>query len=80
MLRLLSMDFIKLIFIAIAIGLPVVWYAVTKFLEGYAYRITISIWIFLVPCLVLLFIAVFTVVTQTLKASGVNPVEALRDE
>ena len=79
-LVILSSDFIRLIAISILIAIPLAWYAVNEFLKNYEYRIELSIWIFLIPCLVLLLIAVATMSFQTVKAANANPVEALKYE
>jgi putative ABC transport system permease protein len=77
---LLSKDFIKLIIISFLIASPVAWMVMHNWLEGFAYRIPISWWIF--PCAGLLafFIAIGTVSFQTFKAAGMNPVTSLRSE
>ncbi|HEY4936753.1 MAG TPA: ABC transporter permease, partial [Puia sp.] len=77
---LLSKDFIKLIIISFLIASPVAWMVMHNWLEGFAYRIPISWWIF--PCAGLLafFIAIGTVSFQTMKAAGMNPVSSLRSE
>ncbi|HEV3222465.1 MAG TPA: ABC transporter permease [Puia sp.] len=77
---LLSKDFIKLIIISFLIASPVAWMVMHNWLEGFAYRIPISWWIF--PCAGLLafFIAIGTVSFQTVKAAGMNPVTSLRSE
>ena len=77
---LLSKDFLRLILISFLIAIPVAWYFMHNWLEGFAYRIPISWWIF--PCAGLLafFIAIGTVGFQTLRAAGMNPVKSLRAE
>ncbi|MEI9807069.1 MAG: hypothetical protein WDO16_03840 [Bacteroidota bacterium] len=51
-----------------------------KFLQGYAYRITIQWWVFAVAGLLAVFIALFTVSFQAVKAAVTNPVKSLRTE
>ncbi len=77
---LLSKDFIRLIIISFLIASPVAWYVMHNWLEGFAYRIPISWWIF--PCAGLLafIIALGTVSVQTMRAAGMNPVTSLRSE
>jgi putative ABC transport system permease protein len=79
-LVILSGDFIRLIVLSIVLSIPVVWYVVTKFLENYKYRIEPSVWIFVIPCVLLLLIALVTISFQTLKAANANPVDSLRRE
>jgi putative ABC transport system permease protein len=77
---LLSMDFIKLVFIANLIAWPVAWYMLDKWLQDFAYRIDISWWIFVVAGIAALLIALFTVSFQAIKAALMNPVKSLRTE
>lgn len=77
---LLSKDFIKLVFIAIVIASPLSWYAMNRWLEGFAYQIEISWWIFPLAGVIAIFIAILTVSTQAMKAALMNPVKALRSE
>lgn len=77
---LLSKDFLKLVLISIAIAVPVSWYAMSKWLEDFAYRITISWWMFALAGIGALAIALLTVSYQAIKAAIVNPVKSLRTE
>ncbi|MEP7141464.1 MAG: ABC transporter permease [Ferruginibacter sp.] len=78
--RLLSMDFLKLVFISALIAFPVAWWAMNKWLLNYAYRIEIRWWIFIVAGGVALLIALFTISFQAIKAAVANPVKSLRTE
>ncbi|MGI8600377.1 MAG: ABC transporter permease [Chitinophagaceae bacterium] len=78
--HLLSKDFLKLVLIAFVIAAPFAWWAMHKWLEDFAFRIDISWWIFLVAGLIALFIALFTVSFQAVKAAISNPVKNLRTE
>ncbi|MDN5284105.1 MAG: FtsX-like permease family protein [Mucilaginibacter sp.] len=77
---LLSMNFIKLVFIAIVIASPVAWWAMTKWLQDFTYRITISWWMFAVAGIVAIVIALVTVSYQSIKAALMNPVKSLKAE
>jgi len=77
---LLSKDFIKLVLIAIIIASPLAWYAMNQWLEGFAYKIEISWWIFPLAGVISIIIAVITVSSQAIKAALMNPVNALRSE
>jgi len=79
-LKLLSWKFIKWIIIANIIALPVGYYATNKWLQNFAYRISIGIWIFIFSAAIALVIALLTIGFQTLKAAAANPVEALKYE
>ena len=76
----LSKDFLKLVFIAALISLPVAWWAMNKWLEGFAYRIKIEWWIFLTAIITALIIALITVSFQAIKAAVANPVKSLKSE
>lgn len=77
---LLSNGFTRLILIAIAIAIPLSWYAINKWLQSFAYHITISWVIFLVASLTALFIAWITVSYESIRAAVVSPVKSLRTE
>jgi len=77
---LLSKDFLKLVVISIIVAVPVSWYFMSKWLEDFAYRITISWWTFILAGALALAIAFLTVGYQAIKAAIVNPVKSLRSE
>ena len=79
-IQLISKDFLKLVIIAIIIAIPVAWWAMSKWLEGFAYRINISWWAFALAALLSIFIAFITISFQALKAALANPVDSLRSE
>ncbi len=78
--KMLSKDFIKLVFIACIIAFPLSWWAMNKWLQSFAYRIDISWWIFLVAGVTAIVIALITVSFQAIKAALANPVDSLRSE
>jgi len=78
--KMLSKDFIKLVFIACLIAFPLSWWAMNKWLQSFAYRINISWWIFLAAAVAALFIALLTISFQAIKAAVANPVKSLRTE
>jgi putative ABC transport system permease protein len=77
---LLSKDFIKLVFISLLIASPLAWYFMSKWLEGFAYRINISAWIFIGVAIMAVLIALTTISFQAIKAAAANPVKSLRTE
>ena len=77
---LLSKDFLKLVGIAIIIASPLAWYVMRKWLNDFAYRIDISWTVFLVTTGIALFIALFTIGFQAIRAASANPVKSLRTE
>ena len=72
---LLSKDFVKLVFIAIIIGVPVAWWSMNKWMENFASRTDISWWTFALAGLIAIFIALVSVSFQAIKAAIANPVE-----
>jgi putative ABC transport system permease protein len=77
---LLSLDFVKLVGVAILIASPVAWFAMNKWLEDFAYRISVSWWILTSAALLAVSIALITVSFQSIKAALANPVKSLRSE
>jgi putative ABC transport system permease protein len=77
---LLSRDFIKLVLISIIIATPIAWYVMNRWLENFAYRVEIQVWIFILAGLIALSIAVFTISYQSLKSALINPVSSLKNE
>jgi len=77
---LLSKDFLRLVIIALVIASPIAWYFTNNWLEDYAYRIHINIWVFLGTGIVATGIALMTIGFQGIKAALVNPVNSLRNE
>ncbi len=77
---LLSADFIKLVLLSILIATPIAWFAMNKWLQGFAYRTNISWWVFVLAAAIALIIALITVSFQAVKAALANPVKSLRSE
>jgi putative ABC transport system permease protein len=72
--RLLSKDFLKLVGIAILIATPVAWWAMSKWLQAFAYRIEIRWWMFALAGCIAVIIAMVTVSFQAIRAAVANPV------
>lgn len=79
-LKLLNKDFVKWVGLAFIIAVPISWYAMHKWLEGFAYKTDMSWWIFALAGVTALLIALLTVSWQSFRAATNNPVDALRDE
>jgi putative ABC transport system permease protein len=77
---LLTKDFIKLILLANLIAWPLAYWTIHSWLENYAFRIDLNVWLFILPSLLVLLIALITISFQTIKAARANPVKALRSE
>jgi putative ABC transport system permease protein len=76
----LNKNFVKWIVIAFVFATPIAYYAMHKWLENFAYKTTLSWWIFALAGLLALGIALLTVSWQSWRAATRNPVEALRYE
>jgi putative ABC transport system permease protein len=77
---LMSKDFVKLVVISIVIASPLAWWAMNQWLNDFAYREPISWWVFAVASGIAIFIALFTVSFQSVKAATTNPVKSLKSE
>ncbi|MHB1687435.1 MAG: ABC transporter permease [Ignavibacteriaceae bacterium] len=78
--NLVASDFIRLVLIANVIAWPLSYYVMNKWLQNFAYRTDIGLWIFIASGLLTLFIAALTVSFQAIKAANSNPVRSLRYE
>jgi ABC-type antimicrobial peptide transport system permease subunit len=77
---LFSKEFIMLIAIAFAIATPITWYYMQNWLQDYAYRISISWWLFAAGGFIAIIIALATISFQAIKAAYADPVKSLRSE
>ncbi|HVZ56463.1 MAG TPA: FtsX-like permease family protein, partial [Chitinophagaceae bacterium] len=77
---LLSRDLMKPVVLGTLIAIPVGYYAMSRWLEGFAYRIQIHWWMFAAAILVAILIALLTVGAQAVRAAMVNPIKSLRTE
>jgi ABC-type antimicrobial peptide transport system permease subunit len=77
---LLSSEFLLLVVISLLIALPVSWYAMGYWLQGFAYRTPMQWWMFALSGVIIIFIAMATISFQALKAALVNPIKSLRSE
>ena len=77
---LLSKDFLKLVLVSCIAAFPLAFLIMSKWLQNYQYRISISWWIFMVAGVIAVLIALLTVSFQAIKAAVANPVKSLRTE
>jgi ABC-type antimicrobial peptide transport system permease subunit len=77
---LLSQDLLKLVFLSLLIAIPVAWWAMTEWLQAFAYRVDIGWWVFVIAGLLAIIIALVTISFQAIKAALANPIKSLRSE
>jgi putative ABC transport system permease protein len=77
---LLSADFLKLIIIALFFAIPIAAYAMDKWLDGFAYHVSMKWWVFFAAAFIALLIAFLTISSQAIKAALTNPAKNLRSE
>jgi putative ABC transport system permease protein len=77
---LLTRDFIKPVLLAFAIASPLTYFLFNQWLQNYAFKSPVSPWMFILPALLILLVAILTVSLQTIKAATANPVKSLRTE
>jgi predicted permease len=78
--QLLTKDFLKLVIAAIVIASPVALWAMNSWLQGFAYRINVSWWMFALAGLIAVGIALITISWQAVRSAVANPVKSLRTE
>lgn len=80
LVQLLSGDFLMLIVIAALIAFPVAWWAMQTWLADFAYRVSISLWVFVLAGMASIIVAFVTISSQAVKVAIANPVKSLRTE
>jgi putative ABC transport system permease protein len=76
----LAVDFLKLVIIAILISIPIGWYAMNKWLQGFSYKISMPWWAFVLAAMLAIIIALLTVSYQSINTAIANPTKSLRTE
>ncbi len=79
-LKLLSLDFLKLVVLSILVASPIAWYFMNDWLLQFAYRIDIGWTVFAIAGLLTVIVAFVTISFQAIKAANANPVKSLRTE
>jgi len=77
---LLSRDFLKILFISVAIALPMAGWTLSRWLESFAYRVSLSWWMFVLAGLITMGVTLLTVCIQVVRSASVNSVRSLRTE
>jgi putative ABC transport system permease protein len=78
--QLLSMDFLKLVFLSFIIATPIAWWAMNKWLQGFNYKVTISWWMFALAGVIAVAVALVTVSFQAIRAAVANPTKSLKTQ
>jgi len=76
----LSFEFVQMVLLACAIGIPVAWFYLNEWLQQFAYRVNVSVWVIVLSAAGALTITIITVSFQTIRASMADPVRSLRSE
>lgn len=79
-LSLLNKDFLKWLGLAFLIAVPISWYTMNNWLSNFAYKTSLSWWVFALAGIMVIIISLMTVSWQSFRAAIANPTEALRDE
>jgi len=78
--RLLSVDFLKLVGVAVVLAVPLAYWAVQQWLQTFAFRIDLGMATVLGTAVLALSVALLAIITQTLRAARIDPARTLRDE
>jgi putative ABC transport system permease protein len=79
-IAMLTGDFLKPVILSIAIGSPIAWWAMNKWLDDFAYRVTIGGWVYVMAGSIAIIIALISISFQAIKTATANPVKNLRTE
>ena len=79
-LGLLLTRYLRLLLIAFVIAVPLAWFAIQRYLEGFAYKTPVSWWIFAVALFVTAGVSLLTLIWQTRKAAAADPARVIRSE
>ncbi|MEP4594583.1 MAG: FtsX-like permease family protein, partial [Cyclobacteriaceae bacterium] len=80
LLKLLTFSFLKLIILAIVIGTPIAWYLMDQWLDGFAYRVSLSGWYFAAAAVIVTVVGLVTVIGRSFKVALTDPAKTLKVE
>lgn len=78
--RLLNMELVRIIVVSSVLGIPMLYFLMSRWLDGYAFRIDLSWWMFIVPMLMVFGLSLLTTSYLTIKAAMANPADSLKYE
>ena len=73
-------SYVKLLLISLVIAIPAAWWVGNQYLQNFAYRVTLSWWIFVAAALITVALTLLTVSFQAIKAATANPVKSIKSE
>jgi putative ABC transport system permease protein len=79
-LRLFSLEYVKIIVLSFVLSIPIAWFEINSWLKDFAYKTSLQWWMFALPGIVLMILALIVISFTTRKAAVSNPVDALRSE
>ncbi len=77
---LLCKEFLFLVGIAFVISVPISWYLIQEWIQGFAYKTTLSWWVFMASGIGMVLVALLVIGARTFKTANISPVESLRNE
>jgi ABC-type antimicrobial peptide transport system permease subunit len=77
---LLCKEFLVLVAIAFIISVPIAWYMVQEWIQGFAYKTSLSWWVFMAGGLGMVLVSLAVIGARTYRTANINPVESLRNE
>jgi hypothetical protein len=80
LLLLISKEFLNLVLVAFIIAVPLTWWLMNNWLDGYEYRVQLSVWTFVAVGIFIMLLTLIVVSANTIKAATANPVKSLRTE
>jgi putative ABC transport system permease protein len=78
--RLIAADFLQLVFVAILLACPIAWWMMNSWLDNYAYKISINLWMFVAAGALAVLITLLTISFQAIRAAMANPAVSLKTE
>jgi putative ABC transport system permease protein len=78
--RQVTFDFLRLVLLASCLALPVAWWAMKIWMDNFAIRVHISLWIFFLPVIIVIILAWLTIYFQVRRLANTNPVDVLKFE
>ena len=75
---LFNSGFVRIVLICFILSVPLAWYGIHKWMESFAYRASIPLWVYIVPLMIVLLLTILTVTCQSYRVATTNAVKALK--